>query len=82
MEYAKKREARSGCELWGEEAPFPRIPPPSSITLQYAAEVRELENALDYTGRRTGAHKPDDKITSAIERVSEAIKRRRPLKNK
>ena len=82
MEYAKKGRLDRGCELWGEG----RILSPNSPSLIYnlaiCAEVRgDLENALDlYRKADRALNKPDDKITSAIERVSEAIKRRQTLK--
>ena len=82
MDYAKNSRLDRACELWGEG----RILSPNSPSLIYnlaiCAEVRgDLENALNlYKAADRALNKPDERITSGIGRVSEAISKRQDLK--
>ncbi len=70
------------CELWGEA----RILSPNSPSILYnlgiCSEVtRELEQALElYKKADRLLDKPDDRITAAIGRVSEAIQKQKRLR--
>jgi hypothetical protein len=82
LDYAKNNRLDRACELWGEG----RILSPNSPSLTYnlaiCAELRgDLEDALNlYKGADRALNKPDERITSAMGRVSEAINKRQDLK--
>jgi len=82
MEYADKARMDNACELWGEA----RNIAPGSYALLYnlgvCAESRgDLDAALSlYKQSDKILGKPDDDITLALSRVSEAIKNRTKLK--
>ena len=81
-DFAGHNRLDRACELWGEA----RILSPNAPSLIYnlgvCAEVRgDLENALElYKKAERAFTKPDHRITSAIARCSEAIKRQKVLK--
>ena len=81
MEFAKHNRLDRACELWGEARILTTDSPSLLYNLGICAEVRgDLENALDlYKKADRALNKPDDRITAAMGRVSEAIKKRQVL---
>jgi len=82
IDFAKHNRLDRACELWGEARILSPNAPAILYNLGICSEVTgELEQALDlYKKADTAYGKPDDRITSALHRVSEAIQKQKKLK--
>jgi len=82
ISYAKGNRFDRACELWGEARILSPNAPSVLYSLGICSEVTgELEQASDLYKKADRAYgKPDDRITSALHRVSEAIQKQKKLK--
>lgn len=82
IDFAKNNRFDRACELWGEA----RTLSPDSTSILYnlgiCSEITgEFEEAMDlYRKADRSLGKPDDRITAALGRVSEAIQKQKRLK--
>lgn len=82
VDYAKNNRLDRACELWGEARILSPNAPSILYSLGICSEVTgELEQALELYKQADRAYgKPDDKITLALHRVLETIKKQKKLK--
>lgn len=82
IDYARGNRFDRACELWGEARILSPNTPSIIYNLGICSEViGELEQALDLYKKADRAYgKPDDRITSALHRVSETIQKQKKLK--
>ncbi|MDP3049419.1 MAG: CsgG/HfaB family protein [Thermodesulfovibrionales bacterium] len=82
ISYAKGNRLDRACELWGEARILSPNTPSILYNLGICSEVTgELEHALDLYKKADRAYgKPDDRITSALHRVSTTIQKEKKLK--
>jgi hypothetical protein len=82
LDYAKSNRLDRACELWGEGRGISPNSPSLIYNLAICAEIRgDLEDALNlYKAADRALNKPDERITSGMGRVSEAINKRQDLK--
>jgi len=81
LDYAAKQRMDSACELWGEASNLSPNAPAILYNLGVCAESRgDLDAALGLYKRADKLiGKPDDNVSLALNRVSEAIKNRKKL---
>jgi tetratricopeptide (TPR) repeat protein len=82
MDFAKKSRLDRACELWGEARTLAQNSKAILYSLGICAEVTgDPENALDlYKKADRLLLSPDDRVSAAIQRVSEAVQKKRKLK--
>ena len=81
IDFAKHNRMDRACELWGEANTLSPNAPAILYNLGICLEITgQFEQALDLYKKADRAYgKPDDRITSALNRVSEAIQRQKKL---
>lgn len=82
IEFAKKNRLDRACELWGEARTTASNSKAILYSLGMCAEVTgDPENALDlYKKADKLCLSPDDRISAAIHRISDAVQKKRKLK--
>lgn len=81
LDFAYNSRLDRACELWGEARILSSNSPSILYNLGLCSEATgELEQALDlYKKSDRLLNKPDDRITAALNRVSEAIQKQKSL---
>ena len=82
IDFAKHNRMDRACELWGEANTLSPNAPSILYNLGICFEITgQFEQALDLYKKADRAYgKPDDRITSALQRVSGAIEKQKKLK--
>ena len=81
IDFAKHNRMDRACELWGEANTLSPNAPAILYNLGICFEITgQLEQALDLYKKADRAYgKPDDRITSALNRTSEALQKQKKL---